>query len=225
MGRILICQGDVDLGGSYYNEEQLLAYAAAAEYKQTHPIAKAILREVRSRKLTIPPTKNVKIEMGYGLVVDVEEKSIRVGSRRFMEMSGIAIPADIDEDHYHALGHSLVYLAIDNQLAGAIELKPTIRPEAKRIVSALKQRNMSIVIISGDHEQPTKKLAADLGIDHYFAQTLPENKADLIEQLQKAPKGHDKGQVVCFVGDGINDSIALKKAKGKKSHIRRGLGG
>ena len=230
MGRILICQGDVDLGGSYYNEEQLLAYAAAAEYKQTHPIAKAILREVRSRKLTIPPTKNVKIEMGYGLVVDVEEKSIRVGSRRFMEMSGIAIPADIDEDHYHALGHSLVYLAIDNQLAGAIELKPTIRPEAKRIVSALKQRNMSIVIISGDHEQPTKKLAADLGIDHYLAQTLPENtypaplgKADLIEQLQKAPKGHDKGQVVCFVGDGINDSIALKKGQREKVAHKRAL--
>jgi Cu2+-exporting ATPase len=136
--------------------------------------------------------------MGYGLIVNVEEKSIRLGSRRGITMSGIVIEAHIDEDRYHALGHELVYLAIDKQLAGVIELQPTIRPEAKHIVSTLKQRNMSIVIISGDHEQPTKKRAASLGIEQYFAETLPENKADLIEQLQKAPKGHDKGKSVCF---------------------------
>ena len=126
MGQILLCH-DADLGRPSYDEEQLLAYAAAAEYKQTHPIAKAILREARSRNVTIPPTKNVSVEMGYGLVVLVGEKSIRVGSRRFMEMSEIAIPTSIDDASYHAQGHSLVYLAIDNQLAGAIELKPTIR--------------------------------------------------------------------------------------------------
>jgi P-type E1-E2 ATPase len=85
-------------------------------------------------------------------------------------------------------------------------LQATIRPEAKRILDELRKRNLSLYIMSGDHEQPTKKLARELGIDHYFAETLPENKADLIEQLQ------NEGKSVCFVGDGINDSIALKKA-------------
>ena len=108
--------------------------------------------------------------------------------------------------------YSLVYVALDGQLAGAIELHATIRPEAKGIISELRQRGFGIYIISGDHEKPTKKLAQELGIEHYFAETLPENKANLIEQLQKAPKGHDKGKAVCFVGDGINDSIALKTA-------------
>jgi Cu2+-exporting ATPase len=97
-------------------------------------------------------------------------------------------------------------IAIDNQLAGAIELHATIRPEAKNIIKNLQQRNMSIYIISGDHEQPTQQLAKELGIENYFANTLPENKANLIQQLI------DTGKVVCFVGDGINDSIALKKA-------------
>ena len=125
-----------------------------------------------------------------------------------MEMEGIALPAGYEkmEQASYGQGHSLVYVAINDQLGGAIELVPTIRPEAKAIVDSLRQRNMSIVIISGDHEKPTQKLAQELGIDHYFAETLPEHKAELIAKLQ------EEGRKVCFVGDGINDSVALKKA-------------
>jgi len=99
-------------------------------------------------------------------------------------------------------GHSLVFIALNDQLAGAIELYPTIRPEAKQIIAQLKQRGLSMYIISGDHEQPTRKLAQrklaqKLGIENYFAETLPEGKANLIAQLQQ------EGKVVCFVGDGI----------------------
>ncbi len=101
----------------------------------------------------------------------------------------------------------MVFIALNDQLAGAIELYPTIRPEAKQVIAQLKQRGLSMYIISGDHEQPTQKLAKKLGIDNYFAETLPEDKANLIEKLQK------EGKVVCFVGDGINDSIALKKSQ------------
>jgi len=101
-------------------------------------------------------------------------------------------------------------VAIDNQLSGAIELLPTIRPEVKQITKALRQRGISMVIISGDHQKPTRKLAESLGIEHYFAEVLPQDtypaplgKANLVEQLQQ------DGKSVCFVGDGINDSIAL----------------
>ena len=74
------------------------------------------------------------------------------------------------------------------------------------MIEQLKRRKLSMVIISGDHEQPTRKLAQELGIEGYFAEVLPEDKASLVEQLQ------EEGKAVCFVGDGINDSIALKKA-------------
>jgi len=100
----------------------------------------------------------------------------------------------------------LVMVAVDRQLIGAIELEPTVRAEAKAVIDGLRQRNLSLYIISGDQEEPTKNLAQQLGIKHYFANTLPKDKAKLVEQLQQ------EGKSVCFVGDGINDSIALKKA-------------
>jgi len=204
-------------------EEQLLTYAAAAEYKQTHPIAKAILQAADERGLTLSAISDTKYEIGYGLKVSIptqkalltngtahgaDTKVVRVGSARFMTMEGIIIPSDIKGLHEESQksGHSFVYVAINDELAGAIELHATIRPEAKQVVSELRKRKMDIVIISGDHEQPTKKLAQELGIDNYFAETLPENKAELISKLQ------EEGKSVCFVGDGINDSIALKKA-------------
>jgi len=137
-----------------------------------------------------------------------KEQVIRVGSGRFMEMCDISIPVTYQkiEETCHAEGYSLIYVAIDNQLAGAIELVPTIRPEAQEITRELRKRHISTYIISGDHEAPTQKLAETLGIDHFFAEVLPQDKANLIEQLQ------NKGKSVCFIGDGINDSIALKTA-------------
>ena len=191
-----------------YNEKELLTLTAAAEYKQTHPIALAILQEADKRELKLPEINEAKVELGYGLKVSVGKQLIRVGSNRFMAMEEMAIPAHIKkvQDDCHEKGHTLIYVAIDNQLGGVIELCPTIRPETKQITSELRKRNISMVIISGDHEKPTKKLAQEVGIDRYFAETLPQNKAALIEQLQK------EGKSVCFVGDGINDSIALKKA-------------
>ena len=190
------------------DENEVLIYAAAAEHKQTHPIAQAIVQEARHRGLDVPPISDATYAVGYGLKVDLDGKEIRVGSARFMEMSDIAIPADISnrEPSCHENGYSLVYVAISGQLAGAIELRPTIRPEAREIIDSLRQRKLEMYIISGDHETPTRKLAEELGIDHYFAQVLPEDKADLIARLQR------EGKSVCFVGDGINDSIALKTA-------------
>jgi Cu2+-exporting ATPase len=196
------CYGNIE-------ENELLTYAATAEYKQIHPVALAILGEAQQRGLNVVPVTQAKYEVGYGIKVRVEAKVIRVGSVRFMEMEGILIPPEMEGLLAEGLeqGHSLVFIALNEQLAGAIELYPTIRPEAKPIIVKLKQRGLSTYIISGDHEQPTRKLAQELGIENYFAETLPEDKANLITQLQQ------KGKVVCFVGDGINDSIALKKAQ------------
>ena len=206
VGSIHTCYGS--------DENELLTYAAAAEHKQTHPLALAIQQEADNRQLKVPALAEAKVELGYGLKVRIlasEEgggQLIRVGSSRFMAMEGIAIPNEYQqiEEQAHENGHSLVYVAIDDRLGGAIELMPTIRPEARQIINELHRRKIQVVIISGDHEKPTQKLALELGIDHYFAETLPQNKAQIIEQLQS------EGKSVCFVGDGINDSIALKQA-------------
>lgn len=191
-----------------YREEDILRYAAAAEDGQTHPIAKAILAAAKEAELAWPKMVDAKYEMGYGIQVNLSDRVIRVGSDKFMVINEIEIPSEVKnvQARSHQEGHSLVIVAFDDHIAGVIELHATIRPEAKDMIHALRQRGMSMVIISGDHEPPTKKLAETLGIDHYFANTLPENKANLVEKLQ------EEGRSVCFVGDGINDSIALKKA-------------
>lgn len=191
-----------------YTENDVLRYAAAAEFKQTHPIAQAILYASQARNVEIPPIDDAIYEVGYGLRGKVGGKLIRVGSGQFMTMEGVMLSAGLRtiQDHCHEAGLSLVYVAIDDHIIGAIELHPTVRPEAKRIINGLRQRGLTIYIVSGDHERPTQQLAQDLNIDHCFAETLPENKAKLVEQLQQA------GKSVCFMGDGINDAIALKQA-------------
>ena len=195
-------------GSHSFTEEEVLIYAATAEYKQKHPIAKAILKAVEEQALTLPVIDDTQYEIGYGVKVTVNKQTIRVGSGRFMTLEEISVSTDfkIIQDHADQHGYSLVYIAVGKQLAGVIELHPTIRPEAKDIIEQLKQRGLSLAIISGDHEKPTQALAGELGIEQYFAETMPQDKADIVAQLQQ------QGKSVCFVGDGINDTIALKKA-------------
>ncbi len=203
----VFCCPSTDRNGKL-SQEQLLTYAAAAEYRQTHPYARAILQAAEEQALDVPQIDDIHYEIGYGVKVNLDGKVIRVGSERFMGMCGITIPLEILEKQTrcHTEGYALVYVAIDEQLGGAIELQPTIRPEVKEVIRSLRESGKSLYIISGDNEAPTRRLAQEVGIDSYFASTLPENKANLVRQLQ------EEGKSVCFVGDGINDSIALKQA-------------
>jgi len=200
--------GKIHIYGQY-EENEILAFAAAAEYKQTHPVALAILREAEKRKLIIPQIEAVEYKVGYGLKVTINGQLIRVGSLRFMETEGIKISSEIEDkiNLGHKQGNSVIVVTVDDTLIGIIELVPTIRHQAKETIQALKKDHIkSVYIISGDHEIPTQKLAEFLGVDHYFAETLPQNKAEIIKDLQAS------GKRVCYVGDGINDAIALKQA-------------
>ena len=200
--------GRIVASGSY-SEDDVLIYAATAEYKQKHPIAKAILKAVDEQELTLPSIDDTQYEIGYGIKVTLNNQTIRVGSGRFMHLENIPVSESFEilQEQSNLQGHSMVYVAIDNELAGVIELHPTLRSEAKDIIKQLKQRNLSLYIISGDHEKPTQSLANELGIDHYYAETMPQDKADIVKALQQ------QGKSVCFIGDGINDTIALKNAE------------
>ncbi len=191
------------------DQATLLAYAAALEDRQSHPIAHAIVHAAKTQGLTLPAINDARYEVGYGLKAWIDGRLIRIGSDRFMALEAIPLPPAVAalQAEAHGQGHSLVMVALDDELAGIIELAPTIRPEAQQIIADLHKRGKQVYIISGDQEQPTRNLAEKLGIDHYFANTLPEEKAGHVERLQA------EGRTVCFVGDGINDSIALKKAQ------------
>jgi len=195
------------------DENQILMLAAAAEHRQTHPIALAIVQEATARGIKVPKIADARYEVGYGIKVKLSglglsARAIAVGSERFMLQEEILLPDEVNamRDECHARGHSLILVAVDGRLQGAVELQPTLRSEAEEVIKTLRRRGLKMVIISGDQEEPTRRLADRLGMDSYFANVLPEGKASLVEQLQR------EGRKVCFVGDGINDAIALKKA-------------
>ena len=201
VGRIIAAEG--------FDDDQILRYAAAAERKFHHPIALAILHKAREQNLDLPPIDDTRYKVGYGITVHVEGHEVRVGSKRFMETEGIDLPEEVRRglEASHLEGHTVVMVSVDGKLGGALELQAAVRPEVRDIVAGLRARGIKhLAIISGDHDAPTRKLAESLGMDRYFAQVLPADKADYVEKLQK------EGRKVCFVGDGINDSIALKKA-------------
>ncbi len=192
-----------------WSPEAILRFAAAAEQKFHHPIALAILHAAAERGLDLPPIGESELKVGFGITVGIDGHTVRVGSRRFIEMEGMAVPADVVAalERAHAIGNTMVLVAVDDALGGAIELQAAVRPEVTEIVAGLRARGIKhLAIISGDHEAPTRRLAEQLGMDRYFAQVLPADKADYVARLQA------EGKKVCFVGDGINDSIALKKA-------------
>ena len=207
---------------------EVLRFAAAAEARQSHPIARAILAAAAAQQVPIPAIDQAHYEAGLGLKVRLaptgnvmaaegepvtaaenQTPLVRVGSGRFMVMEGIVLPPAVETLTVacQAQGHSLVMVAVDETLVGCIELQPTMRPEAVAVIDALRARGLALYIISGDQDAPTRKLAQTLGMTGYFAEVLPEGKADLVEQLQQ------EGRHVCFIGDGINDAIAMRKAR------------
>lgn len=197
-----------NLTESPLTEVDVLRFAAAAEAKQSHPIARAILQAAVEQGIDLPPLEDVQYKVGYGLTTRIQGYTVHVGSLRFMEQEEIDILPELiaQQEESQAQGHSLVLVALNHIIVGAIELQPTIRPEARACINDLQHRRLETVIISGDNETMTRQLAVDLDVDRYFAEVLPEDKAQFVEQLQ------GEGRRVCFVGDGINDSIALKVA-------------
>lgn len=192
-----------------WDEDMILAYAATVEDKQTHPVALAILAEARERQLPLHECEHIEYEVGYGLKACIGRDEVLVGSLRLMERKGISLsPAWGTMVQTRAeQGNSTIVVAINGKQAGMIELAPVVHPEVRPIIAALKQQHVSeTYVISGDQEAPTRFLANELGIDHYHAEVLPQDKAELIRQLQA------EGRTVCFIGDGINDAIALKQA-------------
>jgi Cu2+-exporting ATPase len=200
---------NIVLANEKYSEDKILLYTATAEQKFSHPIANAILQEAKNRGMTLPPHDDSKYHVGFGIEVMVHGDLIKVGSARYMEREEIGLPDNIDEalQDTRSRGHSAILIAINNEIAGLVELQSSIRDEAREVIAHLHKRGIQeIILISGDHEAPTRELATELGVDRYFAGVLPHEKAEHVKALQ------EQGKKVMMVGDGINDSAALSYA-------------
>ncbi|MBW2660376.1 MAG: HAD-IC family P-type ATPase, partial [Deltaproteobacteria bacterium] len=204
VSRILCADND-------HTEDDILYFAAATEQKVSHPLARAIIEKAEALEFTLPDValSDSRYEVGMGVTATVKGKTTQVGSLSFMEKIGITVPDEIKDDVQTAIadGFSVVMVVIDAQIVGAIEIQAQLRPEVKQVIKSLRERGVKhMYILSGDQMEPTRQMANMLKLDGYFHNVSPEDKSNIIGKLQK------EGKKVCFIGDGINDVIAMKKA-------------
>lgn len=189
-------------------ENRMLTYAAAAEETSTHPLAVAILNEIKDRGLEIPTHSENKVIVARGIETTVEESIVRVGSKKFMEENGISTEEFNDEVKVIlGRGEILIYIAKDNKLIGLIGVTDPPRENIKKTINRLRGQGIDeIVLLTGDLEQQAQTIASRMSIDSYESELLPEDKAKNILALQS------RGSNVIMIGDGINDAPALSYA-------------
>lgn len=191
--------------------DQLLSLAAAAEQRLEHPIAQAIIAKAQAHRVTLPLVSNSQYDLGLGVTVQINQQCVQVGSLRFIQQAisctNTELPDTIQQAIQATTGHTIILIAVDGSLQGMLELRPRLRPEVTDLLARLKQRDFAqIAIISGDHQVPTQHLADRLKLDAAYGDVLPQDKAALIQGYQA------QGRHVCFIGDGLNDAIAMKQA-------------
>ncbi len=189
-------------------EIELLRLTAGVERSSEHVIAQAIVEEARSRGVSIPEVKNFKAVPGKGVVGEVEGKKVAVGTKLLMEEIGAELSAEVlnKAEELESQGKTVVLVAVDGRLVGAVALADRIRPESYKAVSELKELGKRVVMITGDSEEVARHVSEELGIDEFFARVLPHQKAEKVKELQS------RGMKVAMVGDGVNDAPALVQA-------------
>ncbi|MGQ9675441.1 MAG: heavy metal translocating P-type ATPase [Chloroflexota bacterium] len=190
------------------NENDALALAAAVEGDSEHVVARAVRQAARERRLRPPKVSGFEAIPGRGARARIDGHVVQVGGPRLLELlgqqpSGILLEAT---ERWGREGKTVVYLVADGRPQAAIALADAIRPESYDAVHGLRERGVRVAMLTGDSEDVARWVAGELGIDEYFAQVLPESKADRVRELR------ERGQTVAMVGDGVNDAPALVTA-------------
>ncbi len=193
-----------------WTEADVIAFAAAAERSQTHPIATALCRYAERIGVAHLEThySSETYHVGLGLKATVAGRSVCVGSPRMMREFGVdASATNAARDSFMKQGSSCILVAIDGAIAGAIGYADAPRPESRAVVESLRAGGRRrVLLLSGDARSPVEAMARACGIDEAFAEVLPQDKAEIVRRLKA------EGRRVAMVGDGINDAPALAVA-------------
>jgi Cu2+-exporting ATPase len=191
-----------------WNDSEVLRLQASAEARSSHPISLAILEEARRRNLHVPQdTSGFEALSGRGVRATVDGKQLLVGTSRLMSESGVdLVPVQQGLDRLLSEGKTLSIVAVDGKVAGIVGVADPIKPNARKAVELFKGAGIEPVLITGDNKGTAQAVATQLGIERFYAEVLPADKANYVKQLQ------GEGKFVAMVGDGINDAPALAQA-------------
>jgi len=197
-----------DVIGIGIDERSLLGLAASVESNSHHPLAKAVVRRAQEQGIEAEQSSGFDTFGGKGVTAIVDEVEVLVGNSVFLEERGVLFPEDVLDNvlRLENEGKTVILIARDLEVGGVIAIADTLKETTKSAVQEFKDMNLDVVMITGDNAKTAGKIAEQVGIENVLAQVLPQDKAKQVKKLQ------EEGQVVAFVGDGINDAPALAQA-------------
>ncbi|MCP4387612.1 MAG: heavy metal translocating P-type ATPase [Gammaproteobacteria bacterium] len=197
-----------------FEEDEILHLAASLERASEHPLAEAIVRAAEDRHISLADTTRFESITGQGVTGTVDGHAIALGNAKLMQGLGIDFETlAADADSGRAEGHTVMYLSINNRVAGLIRVADPIKKSTPEAIRNLHAEGVKIVMLTGDNHTTAQAVAAKLGIDRVEAEVSPDQKADIVKQLQA------DGNIVAMAGDGINDAPALAQ-----SHVGIAMG-
>jgi len=197
-----------DISSIGIQDNDLLKFAASVENNSQHPLAEAVVKKAREENIDILKSQNFDTYGGKGVKAIVDENEVIIGNRALFRDRNIIISSDVEKSlsKFENDGKTAVLIGIDHELSGIIAIADTLKETTKDAIEGLKKMNLKVVMITGDNESTAHAIAEQVGIQNVIAEVLPHEKSQEVKRLQEA------GEVVAFVGDGINDAPALAQS-------------
>ena len=190
-----------------FNENEILKFAAAIEQNSEHPLSEAIIKKAKENAIDILEVENFKYITGKGVIGEVDTKIIALGNLKLMQDLNINLDDAVQKaNDLRENGQTVIFIAIDNILAGLISIADPIKSSTKEAIVNFHSLGINGVMLTGDNEITAKAVAKNLSIKQVYSDVLPEDKLSVIKDLQ------DQGKIVAMAGDGINDAPALTAA-------------
>lgn len=193
---------------SKYKEKEILQYLASVNAHSEHPLGKATVEEARNQEIQLLDIQDFHNNSGKGVYATIENHQVYVGTHRLLDAFDIAI----DEETKQAVlaeqkhGKTVSYIAIDKEVVGFVVLSDALKDTTKKAIQAIQKKGIEVHMLTGDNKNTAQSIAKEVGITHFTAEVLPEDKHRYIEKLQQ------EGKVVAMAGDGINDAPALAQS-------------